>query len=416
LKKLLIVLLILLIAFGGYILYDNYKEKGIEILKTEEGIINIDELFIYGNHLNLHGNLVDDKNLDLVLYNGDFLSFDINVTDNGFNLSDKINEGILLDDIPIGKYYAFLRSTSKDEKDNDIYKYYVLNNNTSYKETEYYTFSNIGNKVLIDSDDQYKTLTIDVSKDNLENVYDVVVDPGHGGMDSGASKNGHKEADYTMKLALSLKDKLESYGVRVKLTREENQLTLNETLPNYGIHGRAVIPYEVKAKYLFSIHLNSNTYSSVGGVEVYTANNINYDFSRKLVNNITDLAGTNYSKNAINKVFDGVYTRIFTESDISKSLNEYKQKKMNPYDITTKSNYYFIIRETGGIVTGAYVDDRNEEISGNPYYNSNVGCEAYLLELGYLTNKGDIDNINNNLDKYTSAIADTFKTIFVRWY
>jgi len=407
-------LLILLLAFGGYILYDIYKEKGIALLETEDEIIDIDDLFIYGNHLNLHGNLVDDKNLELVLYNGDFLSFNINATNDGFNLSDNVNEGILLEDIPIGKYFVFLRSINKDEKDNDIYKYYVLNNKTNYKETEYYTFSNIGNKILISSDEEYNTITLDVKKDNLEGVYDVVVDPGHGGMDSGASKNGYKESNFTMKLALDLKEKLESYGVRVKLTREENQLTLNETLPNYGIHGRAVIPYEVKAKYLFSIHLNSNAYSSVGGVEVYTADNINYDFAKKMVKNITEAAGTYYSKNEINKVYDGVYTRTFTENDISDSLNEYKQKKMTPYDITTKSNYYFIIRETGGIVTGAYVDNRNDDVTGNPYYMSNVGCEAYLLELGYLTNKIDLENVNNNLDKYTMAIADTFKTIFVK--
>ena len=87
---------------------------------------------------------------------------------------------------------------------------------------------------------------------------------------------------------------------------------------------------------------------------------------------------------------------------------------MEPYDLTTKSNYYYMIRETGGIVTGAYVDNRNESIGENPYYNSNVGCETYLIELGYITNKNDVENINNNLDKYTNAIANTFKTVFVK--
>ena len=411
-KKVLFVLLILLITFGGYILYNNFKEDGIALLEVEEEFVNIDELFIYGNHLNLHGNLVDDNNLQLVLYNGEFMVFDINNTPDGFNLSDDVNDGIVLENIPVGTYNVFLRSSNKDEKNNDFYKYYILNNNTKYKETKYYTFSNIGNKIIINSDEYYNTLTIDVSENDDDNIYDVVIDPGHGGMDSGASKNGYKEADFTMKLALDLKKKLESYGIKVKLTREEKQLSSNDTLSNYGTHGRAVIPYEVGAKYLFSIHMNSNAYSSVNGVEIYTASNIDYDFAKKLVKNITEYAKTNYSKNSINKVFDGIYTRLFTSNDINQSLKDYNNKNMKPYDITTKANYYFMIRETGGIVTGAYVDDRNQQIDGNPYYDSNVGVEAYLLELGYLTNKSDLDNVNNNLDKYTSAIADTFRTIF----
>ena len=40
-----------------------------------------------------------------------------------------------------------------------------------------------------------------------------------------------------------------------------------------------------------------------------------------------------------------------------------------------------MLRETGGIVTGAYVDGRNKEFGKNKYYNSNIGVEAYLLEL-----------------------------------
>ena len=92
-----------------------------------------------------------------------------------------------------------------------------------------------------------------------------------------------------------------------------------------------------------------------------------------------------------------------------------KKNNKKPYDVTVNSNYYYMIRETGGIMTGAYVDDRNEpKFPANPYYKSNVGCEAYLLELGYLTNDGDLNSIINNMDKYTTAIAQSFKPIFDR--
>ncbi len=412
-RKFLLGLLILLLAFGGYILYDKYVNRGIPKLMVEEEVVNIDELFIYGNHLSLHGSSVDDENLDLILYNGDFISYEINLDDNSFSLSDKINEGLDLEKIPVGTYYVFLRSSTKDENDKDVYRYYIIKNNTNYKETTYYTFSNVNNKIIIGMDNDYETLMFDVSENKDTDVYDVVIDPGHGGMDGGANKNGKREADYTMKIATNLEKKMEANGIKVKLTREEGQLNNNETLPDYGPHGRAVTSHEVHAKYLFSIHLNSNSASYVKGVEVYTADKINYDLAKAIVKNVVDLAGSSYSTNKINRVSDGIYTRTFSDSDISSSLAEYERKNMNAYEITTKSNYYYMIRETGGIMTGAYVDGRNEpKILGNPYYNSNVGTEAYLLELGYLTNTDDLNNIDNNIDKYTDAILNSFLTVF----
>ena len=412
-KKILLVLLILLLGFGGYILYDTYHGKGIPRLDTQEEVINIDELYIYGTHLNLHGSIVNDENLDLVLYNGEFREYTINNTGDGFNLADTINEGMYLEDIPVGTYYVFLRSSTKDDKDKDVFRYYILKNNTEYKETIYYTFSNVGNKIIINSDEYYETLMIDVSENKDKDVYDVVIDPGHGGMDSGANKNGNKESNYTMKIAMNLKEKMEANGISVKLTREDGQLTTNEVLEDYGEHGRAVINHEVHAKYLFSIHMNSNASTNVHGLEIYTADNINYDFANSLAKNIVDMAGTNYSTNMINRVSNGVYTRTFKESDIQSSLAEYDRKNMNAYDITTKSNYFYMIRETGSIMTGAYVDDRNApKILGNPYFNSNVGSEAYLLELAYLTNATDLDNMDKNMDKYTDAIVSTFKAVF----
>lgn len=61
-------------------------------------------------------------------------------------------------------------------------------------------------------------------------------------------------------------------------------------------------------------------------------------------------------------------------------------------------------------MTGAYVDGRNPEISeGNPYYNSNIGNETYLLELGYLTNESDLNIITTKIEEYTTAIAEALK-------
>ncbi len=406
-KKMLLILLILLLFFGGYIIYDSKFKDKIPILSIEDEVINIDEIYIYGTHLNLHGNIVDGDDLQLVLYNGDFIEFDINEIEDGFNLSEYVNSGLYLEDIPRGNYFMFLRDKFVDDDGNEQYKYYSLKNISDYKETVYYTFSNKNNKIIIDNEESYPTMKMNVSENTDENVYDIVIDPGHGGIDGGADRYGYKESDFTLDLSLKIKDILEDKGLKVKLTHDVGQLSQNDRLEEYGTHGRAVVSYEVKAKYVFSIHFNSNVSSSVNGLEVYTADNINYDFAKKLVDNIVSYTGLNYSSNRINKVFNGLYTRTFTESDIESSIQDYLDNNRQPYDISTKSNYYYIIRETGGIVTGAYVDNRNADIIGNPYVKSNVGAEAYLMELGYISNKNDLDNLINNMDKYSSSIADS---------
>ena len=106
-------------------------------------------------------------------------------------------------------------------------------------------------------------------------------------------------------------------------------------------------------------------------------------------------------------MFNGVYTHNFTKSEIESSKKQSEDKGYTPYDITTDSSYLYMIRETGGIMTGAYVDDRNEKQPANDYYNSNIGTESYLLEVSYLSNKQDLTIIKKEQDKYTEAMANS---------
>ena len=71
--------------------------------------------------------------------------------------------------------------------------------------------------------------------------------------------------------------------------------------------------------------------------------------------------------------------------------------------------YLFMIREIGGIATGAYVNGAIQSYGENIYRNSNVGVEGYLIELGYMNVDKDLRNILNNEDLYARAIADSIK-------
>lgn len=410
--------IVVIIGFIGYFVYINYIMDVIPKIDVEEEVANIDEYYIYGNHFNIKGNLkITDINYDdivLVLYNGEEKVFDVNDeksgTDISFTTSEYINEGMYIDNLDRGIYYLFLKLTyeNKEDKEKPIYKYYVLKNNTDYNEVTYYTLSKYNNKIIINSDEEYGTFMFKVSENKDNDIYDVTIDPGHGGLDSGALSGNYKESDFAMNISLKLKSYLESKNIKVKLTHDKNDIPSDKTMDEYNEHGRAVIPNEVKSKYTFSIHINKNVSSSVKGIEVYTPDNINYDFAKDIVNNIVNNTDFGYSTNKMYRVFDGVYTHNFTEAEVKSSLNGYKEKGYKAYGVSTNSNYLYMIRETGGYLTGAYVDDSNpDKVGVNPYYNSNIGNEAYLLELSYLSNSSDLNILLKSEEKLATLIGES---------
>jgi N-acetylmuramoyl-L-alanine amidase len=91
----------------------------------------------------------------------------------------------------------------------------------------------------------------------------IVIDPGHGGRDTGArGQRGTEEKDITLKVALKLRDLLSKQpGVRVLMTRERDQFI--------ELEERAKFANGVGADLFVSIHVNSHPQRSVKGIEIY---------------------------------------------------------------------------------------------------------------------------------------------------
>lgn len=405
-KKILLLLLILIILSSIFLLVKFTKPTKKYIIETDKEA-NIDELYIYGNHLNLNGTIdihlisQDIKNLNLLFYAKEEVRvpLDYKVTDENiyFEIADKLNNGYLIDNLDIREFNLYIEAINGEEKE-----YYNLKNNTKYESTEYYSIRKNNEQKKMTLSNKNATIALDIKKANDKNVYDIVIDPGHGGIDPGASGNGYSETDFTYLISSKVKEKLEKHGLRVKLTRGD--LSDSERLPNYGENGRVNVANESKAKYLLAIHLNSNDYND-SGLEVYTAYGVDYTFASNIASSIVNKANTNYSTNNAFKEQKGVYTRTLQDSDLRESYENAIANGYKPYDISNNTTYYFIIRETGGYMSGAYKDSRD----GSPYNyyaNSNVGIESYLLELGYLTSKKDVNNLNDNLDDYVDGIVE----------
>lgn len=93
----------------------------------------------------------------------------------------------------------------------------------------------------------------------------VVLDPGHGGKDSGAiGPGGTKEKDLTLAMAKRLKGELEAMGLEVFLTRDRDVFV--------PLEERTRFANEKRADLFISLHVNAAHNRKAYGIETYTLN------------------------------------------------------------------------------------------------------------------------------------------------
>ena len=97
------------------------------------------------------------------------------------------------------------------------------------------------------------------------------------------------------------------------------------------------------------------------------------------------------------------------DKELEEFVTDAIENNYEKYSVSKETNYYYMIRETGGYMSGAYVDGR-EGNRNNPYVKSNVGSESYILELGYITSEHDLNLINNHSTEYLQAVSDAISS------
>ena len=95
----------------------------------------------------------------------------------------------------------------------------------------------------------------------------VVIDPGHGGTDSGAVGNGIIEKDLNLKISKYMYNRLKELGVDVKITRDTDETIspterVNRVLNSFGNSSDVLV---------ISNHINA------GGAEGQSVTNIKYN-------------------------------------------------------------------------------------------------------------------------------------------
>lgn len=426
-KWIIVIPIIVGILIAIWISFKNQTLKFTEA-KSKENIFGklagknaeITAFYTYGTSLNVEGKIsgiVKDnfEGVKLLITNGENyekiynLSYSFKDGNVFFSSGEEMNNSIPLDQLSPGKYYLQVRLKANNSKD---YKYYTFSDSSGNKAIEYYTLTKNekNNKIVVKfekenfEDKQYSYLGLTVSEANLpDNVFDIAIDAGSGGTDAGETSGGLKESNLMLEYAKTLKEKLESKGYKVKLTRDENNSDSFTDTNMYNEDGRITIACKSNAKYMISLHTGESGFS---GIQVYCPNNVDFTMAKSFASNLYNMSSLEFSGNNTWKITDGVYQRNFTNDEIKARTSNSEKQGIEPYTITTNTPFLYTIRETGGIATHAFVDGRNTNFGTNKYYNSNQGIETYQISVGSI--KKDKEILENEKEQICQAIADVF--------
>lgn len=97
----------------------------------------------------------------------------------------------------------------------------------------------------------------------------LVLDPGHGGRDSGAVGQNLREKDVNLTVSLYLRDALMRSGVKVLMTRETDTERVPDVAVGVELKARAMLANTYRADLFVSWHYDASQNEAVNGVAVW---------------------------------------------------------------------------------------------------------------------------------------------------
>ena len=169
----------------------------------------------------------------------------------------------------------------------------------------------------------------------------VIVDAGHGGIDSGAVGNNLKEKDLTLEAAKYMFNRLEDLGINAVMTRTDDEY----------------LPKRDRINRILSLYNN--------------------DPNTLIISNHINAGGAEGAEVVYSLKSDGMLANMIIDN-----IEEAGQIKRKAYQRRLPENpsldYYYIIRETGN-------------------------AESVLVEYGFIDNKNDAYKLENNLEEFVEG-------------
>ena len=199
----------------------------------------------------------------------------------------------------------------------------------------------------------------------------IVIDPGHGGKDSGAVRKGSaKEKDLNLTVAKHLYNYLKKQGFDVKLTRTDDTFVT--------LAGRSKMANEYKADLFISVHTNAAKRSQANGFEVY------FRSEKPTDKDAADIAA--FENEALQ--YEEAHYSFVDKLLQSLAKNEY----MNESSKLASHVRNYVYKEPG---IGIAVNQKNAVKQANFYVLRGVQAPAILVEMGYISSPKDKARLNN---------------------
>lgn len=103
----------------------------------------------------------------------------------------------------------------------------------------------------------------------------IIIDPGHGGNDTGAMRGNIEEKDLTLSIALKVREELKNMGFNKIIMTRSSDKTLS-------LSDRVETANNNNADIFVSIHINSSVKSEINGIETHYYSDKGYDVAKKL--------------------------------------------------------------------------------------------------------------------------------------
>lgn len=389
----------LLIDTPSFVICDYSYTKTQSVLNelVYEEKIELNDYLFYGETLNIYNNIYDINQADYFI--GKTIKLR-NICDNSewvYMLGKNVDEHIPLENLPSGFYEVFVVDSLKEKRlvtPSELYdEFYTVRRNGLNKKINL-----ISDKDLLeDKDDSLPIMDenyffIQITDQTLENdnptIYDIYLDAAHNTesynyVDKGRTANDLVEANELYRIAVAVKEKLEEKGLKVLLSRENEDSVINQ----YGVDGRLYKAYQAKVKHYIELNLNFTTNEDTRGSRII------------------------YSSYASNKFA----TALFKSFISTPGLVPYgRQTSTNIAGVVASSRYnnldsYPVIREAGGrILSAGTISDLAIEQNSEFNKEERKGIQSVSLELFFISNPLDVNVYKNEFDLMVNNIVSGY--------
>ena len=402
-----IVLVLLLIYMAGSLLWPkgekpvvktvcefNAQQSREKVSVSHSVVTQMNDYFVYGETLNLFNSEYELGKRDFYIGKTVILVNLCNGLERVYMLEATVDGQIPIEDLDEGFYEVYIMINLQRHR--VVSEQTLTDSFTTIRRDGSYNYVDlIADRYLLENDREgdptmdknYLFLYVHKAVEDDENIYDIVIDPGHRNRDLGYTDLGYMvndvvEANEMLRMALLLKDEFEKYGLKVLLTRQDD-----EVVNTYNVEGRLHRAYLSNAKYYLEVQAVGAAIHNVTGMQVV------------------------YSSFSSPRLPSAVFRYLIDNTDI-KSTGIRGAGSIPGVVPSGRSDGFdgrMVIRESGGIALSAgnfsqKARDENYSFAGE----SRLGLHTLSIEYLYITHAPSVVQWNSNIEAYARATAEGY--------